>query len=595
MADTRTDDEKAKEIESTVSYLADIRQPFEGQVDQILTYVNHSRRKISDKDTSKGNKTGTQVYDGTAMSAINLLTDGMVGYLCARNLRWFRFSIPGKFNFPRSVGMRQWSGRRMDEYPEVRRWLQDCEEVQYSAFARSNFYDIVTEFIRDGAGPGTAHIIAEEEVGAGRVVFTVPHFRECYIAENQYGRVDTNYRVYKMTLRQLADKFGMDRMKAIDTKFEKSYKDNCHSEREIIHAVYPRKDYDQSRENGANKPVASVWVLRAETKSSEKNDGSKLIQENGYDWMPTVTWRWRKNSDEWYGRSPSWDAFIDIMTANQQGRTNLVAAHKMAEPPMVGTSDLRGQVNSGPNGWTWIDPIGGGMTVGDRAPRPLQTGIQLPFAIDSLDRTQKIIRDHYAVDFFLMLTMAAANKVDLTATQVIEMMGEKAAVLGTRVGMLQSEALDPIHDRVFDIEYRAGRMPAPPQVLQDVMGGRIEIDYLGPLAQAQIRLSKSRSIQAGISFATQIAQISPASLDKIDWDKATVEALDSAGFPQNCLRPDEQVTAIRQNRMKQQQAQEQVDSMGPMAKLLRAGTSKPETGSPAQKILMPEESEAGAA
>jgi hypothetical protein len=573
-----SDDEKAKSIEKTLRYLASVRLYFEPMVDNIITYCNHSRRLITDKETSsKGQKTGIEVYDGTAISALNLLTDGIVGYLCSRNMRWFRFAIPGKFNFPATSIMRRWNGTRMDSYPQVRQWLQDCEEVQYSAFARSNFYDIVTEFIRDGAGPGTAHIIAEEDVGAGRISFTVPHYRECFIAENQYGRVDTNYRVYKLTLKQMAEKFGLERMKEIDSNFEQAYKDNLHADREVIHAVYPRSNWTPGREDGKGKKIESVWLQRAPL---------KLIEEDGYDWMPSITWRWRKNNDEWYGRSPSWDAYVDIMLANHQGKDNLEGGHRMVWPPMVAPSNLRGQINVGPKGWTYMDG-----DLNTMAPRPLVTGIQLPYTVDAQERTKQIIRDHYAVDFFLALTMAAQQKIELTATQVMEMAGEKAAVLGTRVGMLQSEALDPIHDRVFEIEYRSGRMPTPPPVLQEAYGGMVEIEYMGPLAQAQLRLSKERSIQAGITLVSQIAQVNPTCLDMIDWDGAIEDALDSTGFPSNRIRTPEQVTAIRQQRLQAQERDKKIETMTPMAKLLRAAGPKPEPGSPAQKLMSPEETE----
>ena len=577
MSDTRTDDQKAKDVEKMQLYLASVRRDYENMVDLVITYVNHSRRRVTDQNLQAGQKTGVESFDGTAISAANICTDGMVGNLCSRNLRWFRFAVPGKFNFPRAGGMRQWSGKRIDEYPDVRRWLQDCEEVQYSALTRSNFYDIISEFVRDGVTVGTSHLISEEDVGAGRVNFTVPHFRECFIAENQYGRVDTNYRVYKMTLRQLADKFTYERMTEIDPAFKQDYESNFYAQREVIHAVYPRKDFDPGREDGKAKRIASIWVLRSPL---------KLIEEQGYDWLPTITWRWRKNNDEWYGRSPAWDAYVEIMKANQQSRTNLVAAHKMAEPPMLAPEDLRGQVQYGPNGQTFIS---GDLTA--RAPRPLLTGVQLPFANDALERTQKVIENFFAVPFFMALTMAAADKVEMTATQVVEMMGEKAVVLVTRIGMLEAEGLNPIHDRVFEIEARSGRMPEPPGILRDYAGARMEIQYLGMLAQAQMRLSKVRSIQSGLGLVTQVMQVEPTAGDVVDWDEVIKEAFDSTGFPESCMRDEEQVSEIRQQRQKEQQAQQQIEAMGPMSKILRAGKDKPEPGSPAQQILNPEQSQ----
>jgi len=563
--DVRTDEQKAKDCEKMLVALAEIRRPFEADIDTIITYINHGRRKITDTAATRGKKTGMEVFDDTALGAKNLLVDGMVGYMCSRSLRWFGFTLPGKLNFPRTSNMRAWSGKRMDEYPEVKEWLADCEDVMYQAFLRSNFYDVVTEFVSDGATAGTAHFLLEEDIGKGRIIFTVPHFRECYIAEDQYGMVDTNYRVYKLTLRQIVDKFGLGVMKKIDPGFENSYNANPHSDKEIIHAVYPRREYDSDRMDGRNKPIASLWIQRSPL---------ALIEESGYEEMPSVTWRWRKNSDEWYGRGPAWDAIVSVIASQQMGKDNLDAGHKMVNPPMVGPADLRGMVQNVPGGWTWVSSMEKQM------PKPMATGIQLPFGIDQQERIDKSIKEHFHVNFFLMLYQAAFNKVDLTATQVLGMQGEQAAVLGTRVGRLGSEGFDPTIDRTFETERRAGRMPDPPAILMQYSHGHIEIDYLGPLAQAQRRLSKSREIRAGIEVAAMIGTTFPESVDIVDGDETMRVGLESAGFPSKCILPDERVRDIRMMRSKRQQLMEQVEMATKVAKALPGAGKAVEPGSP---------------
>ena len=83
-------------------------------IDNIIAYVNHGRRFISDINLWDGQQTGQFVFDDTAMLARNMLVDGMVGYLCSRNQPWFALELPGKFNFPRTSGMRAWTGQRID-------------------------------------------------------------------------------------------------------------------------------------------------------------------------------------------------------------------------------------------------------------------------------------------------------------------------------------------------------------------------------------------------------------------------------------------------------------------------------------------------
>lgn len=570
--DFSTDTDKAKFLQKQLESLIQIRQPYEAMVDNVIKFVNHGRRKIGDDDSKggKGKKTGDEVFDGTALSAANLAADGIHGYMCSPSIHWFDLTLPNKLNFPRTSGMRSWSGKRTDEYPEVRVWLDECEEVLYPAFRRSNFYDFHPDFTKEGITIGTGTAIVEEDIKTGSIIFTLPHFRECYIAENQFGKVDTLYRKYKLTLRQLVQKFGQDKIFELNQSFRQQYEKDPYADKEIIHATFPRSDYDPSKLDGKNKPFASFWLL---SEGSKK----KLIEESGYWDLPTVTWRWRKNSDELYGRSPAWDAYVDICKGNAQAQTNLVAGHKMVDPPMQAPSDLRGRVNSNPGGWTWID----GAVTKDRVAMPMMQGIQLPYGIDQQERTDKSIREHFHVDFFLMLNQAAFNKVPLTATQVVGMQGEQAAVLGTRIGRHQSEGLNPLMDRAWNIEERAGRLPQPPQILLDLGGGQnIEIDYLGPLSQAQ-KLTGIQSIRAGIEIAREFATTPgmEMALDMIDADKTITEMLNVVGFPAKCLREKASVDEVRGLRQKKQEAAENLEAMGELAKAGQRLTRKVEKGS----------------
>src|SRR5208283_3578371 len=560
----RTDDQKAKDCQKYLLVLADQRLPWEPMIDNIIAYVNHGRRFVQDTELWAGQQTGQEVFDDSAMLARNKLVDGMVGYLCSRNQPWFALELPGKFNFPRSSAMRSWSGRRVDEYPQVQKWLQDSQTVLYSAFNRSNFYDTITEFISDGATCGTATIQIEEDVANATTVFTVPHYREIFIAENQWGRVDTIYRVYKMTLRQLSQKFGEERMKAADENWENSYSQNMYEEREILHAIYPRKDFNPSRMDAKSKPWESLWVYRKGGKvlagrggistAQTTDTGVITLAEGGYDSMPTITWRWRKNNDEVYGRGPAHDAFVSIAQANQMGRTNLITAHQAAEPPLIAYSDLRGAIQRGPAGITYLEANRGDIRT--RAPMPLYTGVQqLPFNIEFQDRVRQIINEHFHTDVFMLMSQLSqrGNQSRMVMEQVQELQGEKAAILGTRVGNLQSEAFDPLISRVYSIESMAGRIPTPPDILLESIHGPVEIQYLGPLAQAQTRLTKVRAITTGLQLLTQIAQNNPTSIDVVDYDKAAMEVLEAVMFPASCYRDPRQIAAIRDQRNKMMQ------------------------------------------
>lgn len=597
----RDDEEKAKDCQKYLLILAEQRLPWEPMLDNIIRYVNHGRRSIQGIDLWPGQQTGQEIYDDTAMLARNTMVDGMVGYLCSRNQAWFSLELPGKFNFPAGSGMRSWSGKRVDSYPQVQRWLQDCQTVMYSAFNRSNFYDVVTEFISDGGTCGTAHLLAEEDIVRGAIVFTVPHFRECFIAENQWKKVDTCYRVFKMTLRQFADKFGYDKMKEADNNFDRDYKNNMYAEREVLHAIYPRKDYQPWREDARGKKWESTWVYRKGGKILPSSAGSEttrgynreaalkdihIVGEGGYDSMPIVTWRWRVNSDETYGRGPAHDAFVSIAQLNQMGRTNLITAQMGAEPPLVAYSDLRGAIQRGPNGITYVEANRGDLRT--RAPLPLYTGVQnLPFSVEYQDKVRQIVNSHFHTDVFMMMSQLSqqGNQSRMVTEHVNELQSEKAAILGTRVGNLQSEAFDPLIYRAYSIEAAAGRIPAPPDILMGTVHGPVEVQYLGPLAQAQTRLTKVRSIQSGIAMATQAAQLNPISMDLVDFDETVKEILDATGFPASCLRDPRMVMQIRQQRNKMAEQTRVAEQAPQLAKAAASLAKAPEAGSALKQLM----------
>lgn len=593
----RDDDQKAKDCQKYLQVLADQRLQWEPMIDNIIQFVNHGRRFVQDYNLWDGQQTGQEVYDDSAMLARNMLVDGMVGYLCSRNQPWFALELPGKFNFPRSSGMRSWSGQRVDSYPQVQRWLQDCQDVMYSALNRSNYYDVITEFISDGATCGTATVQVEEDVAQAAIVFTVPHFREIFIAENQWGKVDTIYRVYKMTLRQLVQKFGLEKMISVDDQFERDYTQNMYDERQILHAIYPRTDYQPDKLAARNKRWASDWVYRkggvinytglAGRASTDMIDGgAKLLASGGYDSLPTITWRWRKNDDEVYGRGPAHDAFVSIALANQMGRTNLVTAQQAAEPPLVAYSDLRGAIQRGPAGITYVENNRGDMRA--RMPMPLFTGVQqLPFNVEYQDRVRQIINQYFHTDVFMMMTSLSqqGNQSRMVIEQVMELQGEKAAILGTRVGNLQSEAFDPLISRVYDIEARAGRIPQPPDILLNSEHGPVEVQYLGQLAQAQTRLTTVRSITTFLQLAGQVAQFDPTVPHFVDAEFVLRKLGDAVNAPVGCIRDPRQIQAIQEHLNKLAQQDQTAENFPKMARGAASLAKAPEAGSILKEIM----------
>ncbi len=87
-------------------------------------------------------------------------------------------------------------------------------------------------FYRDGGSVGCANKYVEEDVKKGRLVITTLHPREYVVALDAMGNVDTEFRTYKLTLKQLKEKFGEDALKEDMPNFKQSFEKNPYEEKE---------------------------------------------------------------------------------------------------------------------------------------------------------------------------------------------------------------------------------------------------------------------------------------------------------------------------------------------------------------------------
>jgi hypothetical protein len=579
MENVKKDQEKIKDLQKWHKALLDVRQPLESVIDILIDFCNHTRKKINDDPAAtRGQITGQNVYDGTANSAAKIYADGLFGNLCSQSLRWFSLVLPGKIEFAGWSAMRKYNGKRMDEIPDVRAYLEGSDESLYSAFNRSNYYNVQPVFLRDGGTIGTAVKYLEEQIKEGRQVLTVLHPREYCIGLDNYGRADTLFRKWPCSLRQLVDKFGLEKLKDSDSTFNDKYEKNPYTEMNLVHAVLPRKDFDPSKKDNKNKPWASYFYL----------DGKDvLLSEGGYNHFPYIVWLHDKQDNSGYGVGPGHEAYVEIMLASQQGASNIIAGQKMVEGPLVAHENLRGLIQRQPKGITYLRNM-------DHRPLPLQENIQLPYALEMLDRTQKIIEKRWHVPFFMALSQAALDKIEMTAYQAMQIVGERATMLGPVVGRLSCDDLDPTIDLMFYGEQEAGRLPDIPQIMLDfgISAANIEVDYSGPLATAQRRTHQTQGIRQGLQILSEIAQAaqivaagSPQVKYAIRWPETVRAGTMSAGFPAKLLASDEEIQAAMQAEEEQANAQQMTQEIDSMAKILPAASKEIEPGSAIDALM----------
>lgn len=477
------------------------------------------RRSFWDLNATEGQKPQTKMFDGAALQALQLMIDGLLGYLVSPKIKWFRLTMERK---------------ALNDLPGVADYLEETEDVMYAEFARSNFYDSMSEFFLDAASIGTTIMFIEDDIGERRILFSTRHIKEVFIAEGRNGLVDTLYREYKIANRQAYQAWGT---KLCEQRLEE-VKNNPFGKATIIHAVFPRKDRDYTKIDVTNKPWASAYF--------DKEHSTK-IDVGGFDLFPYLVWRWRKNTDEVYGRSPACDLIQDILRANQIGRTSLQAAQLAVEPPLNVPEKMKGLERIVPRGYNYYAAGSKDLIY------PIDLGQNYPIGKDQQDELKNQIQEGFRAKLFMLLE--ALEGTQKTATEVRDIRGEKTAIWGTTLGRLSSETLSPCIKRVHMICDKNGLLPPLPEALAAI-GGRVHVELQGPLAQAQKQYHQSQGVIAGSQFILGLREVFPESLDNVDGDELIRIGMDSQGMPQKIIREKPQVTQIRQIRQKQQEEQQ---------------------------------------
>lgn len=185
------------------------------------------------------------------------------------------------------------------------------------------------------------------------------------------------------------------------------------------------------------------------------------------------------------------------------------------------------------------------------------------------------------------------DRGQMTAQEVIARNQEKLQQIGPVVERLQSEFLNAVIERVYNILDRNRIFPDLPDEVAELMDGQeIKIEYLSPLAQAQ-KMSGLTAIEQGIAFVGNAAQLDPSVLNRIDLADAVAKYLDRIGVPATMIRSeDEYNELIKQQQEAQQQAQEQQLAMqqaqqaAPIAQAAKNLTDAANDGNPALQQMM---------
>jgi hypothetical protein len=497
------------------------RQNWETHWQEVADYMQPRKADVT-KQRARGDKRMEQVFDSSPIQAVELLAASLHGMLTNPSTPWFTL---------------RFKDEEIENEDEAKLWLEASTDAMYTAFNRSNFQQEIFELYHDLITFGTAAMFIEED-DDDIIKFSTRHINEVFIAENDKGRIDTIYRRFKISARAAMQKFG----EAVSSDVQSAFKKDPYKEVEILHAVYPRSDFNPNKKDKKNMPFESVYI--------EFKNGNEL-SVSGFREFPFVVPRYLKASNEIYGRSPAMTALPDVKMLNEMCKTTIKAAQKQVDPPLLVPDDgFLLPVRTVPGGLNFYR-----SGTRDRI-EPLNIGANNPLGLNMEQQRRDSIRAVFYVNQLMM-----QDGPQMTATEVIQRNEEKMRLLGPVLGRLQSELLKPLIDRVFAILLRNNMLPAAPEFLS---GRDIEIEYVSPLAKAQ-KSTELQSIMRAVEILGSLANVAPV-FDYVNFDNLVKHLADIVGVPQKILKTQSQVNAERQQAAQQQEQMQQMQQLQQVAK-----------------------------
>lgn len=522
------------------------RQSWEPEWRDLSRFVNPHRGQFfrQPNQGDRGRQTNQSVLDPTAMFALRTMVAGFMGGLTSPARPWFRLTVPDK---------------AVAQVADVRTWLDDCADRMRMVFNAGNTYQVLPilyeELGQFGSGAAIVEFDREDVV---RLYQTSAG--EYWLGIDARGKVDTFYRTFNYSHRQIVQRWGKE---ARPDSWAKRNTADYDTEIRICHMLEPNRDYDSERLDSAGKPFRSVYWADGAV------DG-EYVALAGYSGWPVLSPRWKPIGNDAWSKGPGHDGLPDTKSLQVFTKRLHNGIDKHMNPPMGAHISLKGSPSSvlpgSINYFTTAEKGAGMWPLYQPEPASINE-VRVQIA-----DTRQTINKAFFADIFLMISdmegVQPRNQLELQLRKE-----EKMLMLGPVLESLHDELLQPLISRTFDIMFKERLFLPPPREMQ---GLPLDIELISVLAQAQ-KAASLGSIERTFAFAGSIAGAKPEVLDKLDADAAIDRYAEDIGAPAGIIVSDEAVQKVRAARA-QQQAQQQAIATGTAVAEGAKTLSETETG-----------------
>jgi hypothetical protein len=566
---------KRNRLEMLRNQLINERSTFISHWQFISRFIRPRRARFTITDVNKGDRRNREIIDATASFASRTLRAGMMAGVTSPGREWFQIDVEDK---------------GLSKKDAVKKWCHEVTQLMSQVFEDSNLYQTLPIVYGDIGDYGTSALHVDEDFET--VVRFYPYAVGLYaLGLDAKNRVAVFMRDYRMTVRQVVEKFGKAKGSDIDwsrisTRVKGLYENGSFETWiDICHVIEPNIDFDPSMFSSRYKRFYSVHFERGGS-SSQQDTGTveedRYLSEAGYDYFPVLAPRWEVTDEGVYGTDcPGMLALGDTQQLQHGEKTALKALEKMVNPPLQGGPEFQNKI---------VSLLPGAMTVTTgRQGSEVKPIHEMDFRVDLQEKKQESVRDRikraYMEDFFLM--MSESDRREITATEVQERKEEKLVALGPTYYQLNQDLLNPLIKITYEIMTRQGKIPPLPQELlgEDGRGANLKIKYVSLMAQAQKAVGLS-GLERFSNFAAGVFNVFPEAKPKVNANALLDSYADGTGVPPKVVRSDEDAEAIQQQQQQAAAAQAQQEQMAQAAKSAQTLSQTDTTGDNALTRLM---------
>lgn len=533
------------------------RREIYNDLHDLLVKIFRPRRYDILGNSQKGKRYGANIFDQIPANVLNQFVGGLLGYMVSRSIPWIQFVA---------------SNARLMKSDSIKTYCQDSAEQVLYAANRSTMYSALVPHALDAHCVGTSVMVPMIDEVKDRVVFDVVHPRDSFIAVNKFGDPIIYQRPLHLTASTALELF--DKEKLPKDLVKNAGGKNPFAMYDFIYAVYPNDDRFPNSKLAVDKRYAVFYVIV----TSPKRKKYKLVRKSGSDYFP-ICWRALPESGADYGTSLAADCLTSGLVGNKLSEKSVAAAHLAVEPPALVSSTLRSELHLNPAGRTFTTDFE------REGVKLLMDRLNWPITDAQIIRIHDALKDRFFIKFFEMLS--AGDIKARTAYEVSQMMGEKATLMGTIVDTLEQESLEPCINVLIRAEEEAGRMPPVPDELV-MAGGRIDLKYIGPLAQLQRSLLRSKGTIDALALIERVIGMNERAGWKINWMELIEEITVSQGMPQRLILSDAEVAAIAMQQAQAEQALEQREQLEAVSSAMPKLAERIEPRSPLAALAGPQ-------